>query len=290
MRLELRWWADEEGGMKPRLLVMAMLLAMVVVSRADEPKARYRLEKDTGWNVCHTVLRHLESLPPPEDRIGCEIPSDPKSKALGEPAWEELNIEAHWDMVYAMETKLSAIGRGGQRIWKDCVGCQSLMGRPDSELKIPPMAAWRDFYEANMRSGVVQPRLRRTKVRFASDGPEETLLAYTPERHNVERCKRQMVRGELLYETGEYIFPLDPDSGRLTYILPTEGKGGGSHILGSLVTHGGSVYLASLYPVGQAILVSRVYRGPKLVVDRDLHYFDQQICEIVGLKPLQTTK
>lgn len=278
--------------MKLNAFILVTLLGSITSVWADEPQSKFRLVKNTGWNVCHAVLNRLESLQPPDDKIGCEIPLDPKSKhqTLREPAWEELSIEEHWDTVYAMETFMGVMMRGGQRVWKDCVGCQSLMGRPDSELKIPPMEDWRGFYAANMRSGVVKPRLRRARVHFASDGPEEILLAYTPKRHNIERCKEQMARDELPYETGEYIFPLDPDSGKLTFIYPATGSGGSSAVNDFLITHRGNAYLAWLSVVNRTITISRVYRGPKLVAGRDLHYFEQQICEIVGLKPLQITK
>lgn len=265
-----------------RSLAMALLLAWALQPHAEEAKPKFRLVKDTGWRICHAVLKRLESLPPPDDKVGCETPLDPKSKLFGTPEWEELKIEEHWETIYAMESFLSGTSRGGQRLWKECIGCE---GIPVSEsAMIPPPEAWRGFYEANMRSGIIKPRLRRTKVRLSSDGPEDILLAYTPERRDIERCKQRMAHGERVYTAGEHLFPLDPESGQLTYIYPAEGWASSQHSL--LFMYDRVAYAAHPFPSARQVVLnlSRMYRGHKLEPARDLHYYDQTICEIVDTR------
>lgn len=228
----------------------------------------YKQKKDTGWNVCRDLVKNLEKVRPSKASFNSEVRFDPTMKQFSQPQWQELKIEEHWQEIYAIESYL-------ENGWR--------LPLPKG---IPSFEEWFKGYQVSLKVGFLEkpqpqtgeltrrkldPRLRMTKVRFESDGPLRTVIAYARERNIVqlwkereelyEKCpldydkdvficidpndegldKRFYAKwGEYFEHPGDYIFFYDPDTGRL-----------GNISIGTtttLILHNGRGYLINFLP------------------------------------------
>ena len=62
--------------------------------------------KPTGWNVCRDMVKNLDLLQQSDASFNCELKFHPSMTQFSEPDWEELKIEDHWELVYAIERRL----------------------------------------------------------------------------------------------------------------------------------------------------------------------------------------
>lgn len=261
---------------------------------------KFNFLKDTDRKVCSDLLKNYNKLLPPMESFACEIQFDPSMPQFSWPKWQELNIENYLDVIYAIE---SHILPGG---------------------KEPPFEVWRTQYLADMTTGLswrkayggklvrasFYPRLRQTKVRFATDGRLETVLGYTRDRLAAERCKYSLKKcpladvqnteafqhrrdcveqlnakwGIRMDHPGDHIFLYEPGTRYLRFISPGDRGAGASSILAEhLFIYQDQAYLALVTVSG--ISVSRVERVESQNPAIKPGESGRQICNILPVYP-----
>ena len=204
----------------------------------QKKKLVFRLEKDTGWTVCHDMVKNLNKVQPSLASFATELVFDPKMTQFSWPDWKELDIKDYLDVVYAIENKLMHINPSEAQSFDE----------------------WKKTYLADMKIGasgkvsrlgqkhmVWRPRLRIARVRFEADGPLETVLGYSRNRDAGEwqkgwyaECPPNYSNPEAARQTrecsnhykerlgieslegwpGDYIVLYDPKKRKVDFILP----------------------------------------------------------------------
>ncbi len=219
------------------LLLPGQLPADTVASEAAGPRHAFKLEKDTGWNVCRDLVKNLNKVQPTKASFFCEIQFHPDMKRFGWPEWTELDIEAHWNEIYAIESYT------------------------EKRRTIPPFDSWLEEYRGQIQAGTIHPRLRQTAVRFVSQGPLETVLGYTRERDNTERCKEDWSTNAPQRDaTGDHVVLYEPDTRKVRFLVPGDvGAPDGSFTTHALFLYDARAYLLRIMPYAGSF-VSRVER------------------------------
>lgn len=142
--------------------------------------------KPTGWNVCRDMVKNLDLLQQSDASFNCELKFHPSMTQFSEPDWEELKIEDHWELVYAIERELF----GG-------------LGDRYPRIKEDSFVKWQEQYVRDMNNGysweqvgsnikkryLFRPSLRKTSVKFEQDGPLITVLSYSLFVDNEKICE-----------------------------------------------------------------------------------------------------
>lgn len=259
----------------------------------EEIRYEFKLEKDTGWNVCRDYVKNLESMQPTTESLACEAKLDPKMKQFSQPDWEELNIEEYWDVVYTIEAN-----------WE----------RSPAK-KIPPLDTWRESFRSQMKSGEIKPRLRRAVFKLPSknfkqyenqkdfkqyDYREDAFFAYTRNRDNIETCKKEIAGGleptniDIIRYTGDILYYLDPTSNTFQYVYPDTGTTFSVNYTSRVVLHNSSVYLQRSFrgdeiAIRPVIEVYRIFSYKPTSPGMQLNYFAQRICKITA-HPISTSR
>lgn len=235
----------------------------------------FKLEKDTGWNVCNALLENYNKLQPAKESFACELNFDSGNPQLSLPKWQELKIEDNLDVIYSIESHIPpTTNLPSFEMWS----AQYLSD-------IPTGLRWREAYGGERVRAKFHPRLMQTVVSFESSGRLETVLAYTRERNSKELCRdmlkmcpfsnemnpelyrkrRECVEnlfeknGKLMDGTGDYIVLFNPETRRVLFIIAGDsGAGLSSRVNGYLFLHRKRAYLALTTVSG--ISISRVER------------------------------
>ncbi len=255
-----------------------------LTSQSKDARYEFNLVEDFGWNICRDYLKSLGVVQPSTESIACETKFDPTMKQFGRPQWEELNIEAHWDIVYGIERVMA--GRS----------------KP-----VPAFEVWRDGYRANMMSGGIKPRLRRAifslpsknlrrskdQNDFSYEENKIVFFGYTRNADNVETCQREVVQGLYLSiprDTGDNLFYLDPTSKTYQQIYPDVGADFFWLNESQVVMDRDILFLEKAIPRERAdgydIKFYRVFSinpNPGM----ELHYYAQRVCNITA-RPIPT--
>jgi uncharacterized protein len=227
----------------------------------------FRLARDTGWNVCRDYLKSLETLNPKPESLACDLNIAPNMPQFSLPDWQELNIEEHWEIVYAAESEFIT----------------------NRVTPLPAIDAWREGYRERIRKGEIKPRLRIAKMRFSSEGPEEIFYGYTQDRDNSESCKKNLHKypGYHGY-TGDRVFYREQVSQKLLGIgfdRPEDFLNDFEH---QVVLYKATLFLVSPHP--QFTMIHRLNHRSITDFNKQLvkhSYFAQQICQII-IRPATT--
>lgn len=223
----------------------------------------FKLEKETGWSVCQDYVKSLEMLQPSKEALACETNLAPNMPQFSLPDWQELNIEEHWDIVYAIEANLKL----------------------DHIEELPPIETWRNNFRLRIQMGEIKPRLRQARLRISTDEHEQTFFGYTRNRDNIQTCKKEMIPGWNPY-TGEIFYTQAPNN-RLAQILSDRVEDFMGDSESQAILHNQVVFLTYRDQGGEFTLIFRLYYpAPALT---KAHNFAQKICQI-NAQPVSTTQ
>ncbi len=223
----------------------------------------FRLAKDTGWNVCRDYLKSLETLNPKPESLACDLNIAPNMPQFSLPDWQELNIEEHWDIVYAIENELK-------------------LGHPQSS---PSFDIWRKNYLTRIQKGEIKPRLRQARLRISTDETEETFLGYTRNRDNIETCKKEIVARLNLSNPkyiGDTLYYRDQVSNKLLPVFPDTDANFSGDSENQVFLHNSTLYFIS--PGQRYSVISRIFKIKPIspITKLPLRYFGQGICQIIA--------
>lgn len=135
-----------------------------------KPKPRFTVTQGKGWTVCESYARFLNTLPESEPLPLCHLKLSPDFPDLKEPDWEELDIQSHLELTYALEKLTSP----------------SYHDRP-----VDNFNHWKTVFEQQVNTGEASPRLRRVRLALIDGGPVETILAYEPDRNSCDKAVKK---------------------------------------------------------------------------------------------------
>jgi hypothetical protein len=183
------------AGLRSRLaccLVIGVICTETFAQAPDSGKPTYRLIAGKGYTVCEAYLRNLKAFRPDERAPVCAPRPHSTNKDFQEPRWEPMDILQHLAMIYRAE-----MSHGIYRNYPE---------------RHPPFEKWRQEFEGGMRSGAIQPSLKRARVEFRRGEPM-VVVAYA---RNHAGCEADFARHGASENTGHRWFFYDESTQRLT--------------------------------------------------------------------------
>lgn len=131
-------------------------------------KPKYTMASGKGWSICEAYLKFLNSLPPTEETLRCDLKLK-QVPGMREPDWQELDIAKNPPIVHQIELVL---------------GVGHIEPNPEKDFE-----RWKVQREKRMKANGEQPRLRRARLAVAANGAVETVLSYNVD---IKQCEKQV--------------------------------------------------------------------------------------------------
>lgn len=152
--------------------VLGCLLLFFGVSSTQagpvKEKPRYTIASGKGWSICEAYLKFLNSLPPTEETLRCDLKLR-QVPGMREPDWQELDIAKNLPIVHQIELVL---------------GVGHIEPNPEKDFK-----RWKVQRETRVKTNGEKPHLRRARLAVAADGAVETVLSYDVD---INRCEKHL--------------------------------------------------------------------------------------------------
>lgn len=175
-----------------RAMAATVVAAMTSWCSAATPSPKfpsYKLREGKGYTVCEAYLKNLRAFRPGEPNPVCTPRPHSTMKQFKELSWEPMSTSGYLKQIYDAEMTWGPFA-----------------GHPERH---PSFSDWQAEFEAELRSGLIHPSLKRATIEFAKGKPQK-FVEYA---RNPRGCETELASQLYSRNVGHRLFFVDESTG-----------------------------------------------------------------------------